>query len=45
MEYPANSRMKTPGAVAEEWAPGQIRTGESPVKAGDEVLPAPVPTP
>ena len=33
------------GTEVEESAPGQMRTGELPVKAGGEVLPAPVPTP
>ena len=43
MEYPANPGMMTPGTEVEESAPGQTQTGESPVKTGGEVLPAPTP--
>src|SRR6478735_4890268 len=43
MEYPANSGVMMPGAGDEESVPAKTQTGELPVKAGGEVLPAPTP--
>ena len=41
MAYPASSGMMMPGTEAEESAPAQMPSGEPPVKASGEGLPAP----